>query len=82
MPEGGLSLPPPEVMREHVLFSLRRYWPSGQQAVVDLPVRVESGAGVDLPLRLVAVRLPEWSSSCGVDGCILVPREACHAEGD
>ena len=82
MPEGGLRLPSPEAVREHVLFSLQRYWPSGQQAVADLPVRVQSGAGVDLPLRLVAVRLPEWGRACGVDGHILVPREACHAEGE
>lgn len=82
MPEGGLKLPSPEVIRQHVLLALRRYWPTGQAAFADLPVRVESGARIALPLRLVAVRMPEWSIACGVGGDILVPREACNAEGD
>lgn len=82
MPEGGLRLPPADVIRQHVLVSLQRYWPAGQAALAELPVRVESAARVALPLRLLAVRLPQWGSACGVGGDILVPQEACTAEGD
>jgi len=82
MPESELRLPSPKVIRDHVLVSLRRYWPTGQDAVVGLPVRAEADERVDIPLRLVAVMLPEWGSLCGVDGCILVPREACAAGND
>lgn len=82
MPESGLMLPSPDVIRQHVLVALQRYWPTGPAAVAALPVRVEFGTKIDLPLQLVAVRLPEWSSACGVGGDILVPREACQAKGD
>jgi hypothetical protein len=82
MPESGLMLPSTEVIRQHVLQALRRYWPTGQAAVADLPVRLESGVRIALPLRLVAVTMPKWSSDCGVGGDILIPGEACKAEGD
>lgn len=82
MPESRLRLPSPDVIRQHVLVALRRYWPTGQAAVAALPVRVESGTKLDLPLQMMAMRLPEWSNACGVGGEILVPKEACKTEGD
>lgn len=82
MSKRDLRLPLPDVLRQHMIAALRRYWPTGQAAVAALPVRVESPTKIDLPLRLVAVRLPEWSSSVGVHGEILVPKEVCKTEGD
>lgn len=70
-------LPPRAEMAAHVVKELGRYWPTGREAVASLPVAAVESPKVMLPLRLEAVALPDWAASCGVDGSILVPAEAC-----
>ena len=82
MSKGELRFPPPEVIRQHVLSALKRYWYVGQFAVEALPVRSESNVNITLPLRMVLVKLPEWAGSAGVSGEILVPQEAFKDGGD
>jgi hypothetical protein len=82
MSKDELRLPAPEVMRQHVLSALKRYWHTGQFAVEGLPIRLEPNASIILPLRMVSVQLPEWGCAAGVDGEILVPQEAFNVEGD
>lgn len=82
MPESTFNLPSPDAIRQHVLVALSRYWATGQATVAALPVHLASDTKIALPLQLVAVKLPAWSNTCGVNGEILIPKEACKAEGD
>ena len=73
----GVKLPPPEHIRIHVLDALKRYWISDASQVVNLPIHQNSDCpAVNGPLELVEIRLPTWAEKIGVDGCLLVPREA------
>lgn len=82
MPDQDLVLPSTDFIRQHMLVALQVYWPTGGAAIEELDVRVESAIVVVLPLRLREVRLPDWGGACGVEGCILIPQEACKEEGD
>lgn len=64
-------------IRQHLLVALERYWAGDQEPVSALPVVQVASPELDLPLRLVLVRLPEWAEDVGVDGCIAVPQQAC-----
>ena len=77
MPDKTPAIPSREMMREHVIVSLRRYWKNGEETLRTLPVHDSEAPDVHLPLLLAEVPLPEWGKSCGIDGILLVPREAC-----
>ena len=82
MPEQGLRLPPPEAIRQHVLAALQRYWPIGQTAIGALPVHRKLDPEISHPLQMVSVKLPEWGKAYGVNGEILIPKEACETGED
>ena len=82
MSEHRLQLPPAATIRQHVVRALRRYWASRELVLTEIPVCQQPALSISLPLRLVAVQLPEWAYVCGVDGEILVPQEASTVEGD
>lgn len=72
-----ITLPPPEHIRIHVLDALERYWISDASLVANLPIHQNSECpAINGPLELVEIRLPNWAEKIGVDGCLLVPREA------
>lgn len=73
----GVQLPPMEVLKQHVLVALAGYWKDNDKLLAGLSVQQVSQVVVSGPLRLQAVALPDWAASCGVDGCLLVPKEAC-----
>jgi hypothetical protein len=61
--------------RSSAFEALRRYWPRGGDQVRDLPI-ASAPSETSLPVRLKAVRLPEWAEACGIEGALLVPAEA------
>lgn len=75
-----IVLPDHTEIKRHVLRSLSRYWCAGSRPLEQLPVTDGSSQlRIDLPLRLVKVQLPDWASSIGVDGALLIPCELCTA---
>ena len=77
MRDKSLRLPAPAMIRTHVLRALRRYWLADAAPVDRLPVaRLDPAAPIRCPLRLASVRLPDWASSCTIDGHLLIPQEA------
>lgn len=64
-------------MTQQVLSALDRYWPGQESLVSGLPVLEVEFPGVSGPLRLQNVALPPWAASCGFEGALLVPVEAC-----
>ena len=77
MSADGLKLPSNVQLRQHVLFALAAYWKTNENLISGLPVHQAELFEVSGPLKMHAVILPEWASSSGVDGCLLVPAEAC-----
>jgi hypothetical protein len=76
---SSIALPTPEEMKKHVLASLSAYWSKGSNHIVHLPVNVSNNPRIQLPLKLVSIELPHWATQCGIDGHILVPKEATIA---
>lgn len=69
-------IPSNEAVRAHILSALIRYWPNHSALVDSLPiVRQTLTKPISGPLRLIEVKLPEWATDCGVDGCLLIPQE-------
>ncbi|HUP05574.1 MAG TPA: hypothetical protein VMU47_00370 [Caldimonas sp.] len=79
MAAEGLRTPDAETVRQHVASALRRYWPSNPERVSALPIERRGAVDVRGPLALVDVPLPPYAHGVGVDGRLLVPREACAA---
>jgi hypothetical protein len=72
----NIKLPSASAIKLHILHSLSRYWPSSPELIANLPVySAESELLIKTPLTLCAVSLPDWATSCGVDGIILIPEE-------
>lgn len=72
-----LTLPGAIQMRDHVLAALRHYWPDNPELIARLPIAQKVAQDpISGPLRLVAVKLPEWAAVSGVDGDLLVPQES------
>ena len=76
MGDAAPGLPGRASLRSHVASSLSAYWSHGAAPVEALPVATVDLATIVPPLRLVEVVLPQWAHAAGVDGVVLVPREA------
>ena len=72
-----LNCPTNHDIKEHVLFSLREYWPNTAHIIRSLPIYEVSNFSINLPLQLVEIPLPNWATEIGIQGKILVPTEAC-----
>lgn len=70
-----VNLPSSVEIRQHVVTSLREYWPNSRHLVLALPVQERSVVTTQIPLELVEVSLPEWAIDLGVLGKLLVPSE-------
>ena len=72
-----LKLPQSHLIRDHVIYSLNKYWPGAEKNIQNLPVKShKEEIKLSLPLELIEVKLPNWSKHAGVEGFILVPKEA------
>mgnify|MGYP001822850495 CR=1 FL=1 len=81
MGDRALVLPPSDVRRSQVLGALTAYWPDARAAVEALPVAERRLDDVEVPLRLVAVHVPDWAGRAAVSGEILVPAEVAGQGG-
>jgi hypothetical protein len=77
MQSDGLQPVPRARLKRHLLAALGRYWPERAGLVEQLPIQERFFPEVVGPLQLVDVTLPAWGASFGVDGVLVVPREAC-----
>lgn len=75
MPNEQATLPSRIEMRQHVVTSLKEYWPNTQHILQEFRVPERSFVDVQLPLKLIEISLPEWARDLGVLGKLLVPRE-------
>lgn len=82
MHKSKLELPSAEAIKGHVIASLQRYWFFGATSLHELPIHRQSKFTIELPLRLTAIRLPDWASAYGVNGEILIPQEICPENKD
>lgn len=72
-----LNLPPRDLLINHVLFSLKSYWPENSEKLLELPIpNRQINLNLSLPLKLKEVDLPSWASDLGVNGQLLVPQES------
>lgn len=77
MQSDVLVLPGNKALCNHVLKALCRYWPNDPKPIESLPVQQQRITDpITGPLRLVEVKMPLWAANCGVDGILLVPKEA------
>ena len=77
MQSDVLALPGNKTICSHVLKALCRYWPNDPKPIESLPVQQRRITDpVSGPLRLVEIKMPSWAANCGVDGILLVPKEA------
>jgi len=72
-----LALPGNKAICTHVLTALSRYWPNDSKPIRLLPVQQRRVTDpITSPLSLVEIKMPAWAANCGVDGILLVPKEA------
>jgi len=82
MQNRDLKLPEHNLIRQHILQALFRYWSEDREPLVHLPIPYTEVKQVSGALKLLAVRLPEWAADLGVDGELMVPEESCKNEND
>lgn len=62
--------------KRYTVETLARYWPSGIQNVINLPIPDAAASETQsLPANVKFISLPEWGRDLGDDGKILVPVE-------
>ena len=81
MPANIVALPSQVAIKKHIISALRAYWLNQEKLIRQLPIIDISEPLMNKTLKLYAVNLPDWGKSCGVNGAILVPAEACQ-KGD
>lgn len=62
--------------KECCIFWLAEYWLCGEKSICELPISDEIPDIIKVPVKLVAIKLPDWAAHIGVDGKILIPEEA------
>lgn len=74
-----LTLPAREILVSHVISSLNEYWEENNQSILRLEIpNYQDNFRVMIPLKLVAIDLPEWANFCGIENQILVPQECVN----
>jgi hypothetical protein len=71
-----LNFPKREVVIEHVIKSLNIYFKSNSEEISKLPIASIENFKIRMPLKLIAINLPDWGIEAGVRGQILVPEES------
>ena len=73
-----VKIPNPEKRKKHGLLQLSMYWPEKHKfkKVTNLPIKIKDNPiKISLPLKLAAIKLPDWAKNIGTNGEILVPVE-------
>ena len=68
-------LPERKICKLHILKAFHEYFQSNQICISELPVFEKKTIRIAGALKLVEVNLPEWGTSCGINGLLLVPVE-------
>ena len=68
-------LPEREKCKLHIINAFHEYFNPNQVCISELPVFEKKDIHIEGTLKLVEVSLPEWGSSCGINGIFLVPVE-------
>jgi hypothetical protein len=79
MDNKKLKVPEREKLIKHVIDSLNIYWIKNSELLNNLPIKNHSNFKIQIPLKLVAIKLPDWAARVGVKDCLLVPVE-CSSE--
>lgn len=77
MTDKILPLPQYTLIKSHVCLSMSRYWSVTKLEPEQLPILHALDCKITGCLELREIGLPEWALSCGIEGTILVPVEAC-----
>ena len=72
-----LQSPNQTELQDHVLNSLKRYWPQNSRFVRELPIKRIPFPDVRGPLLLKEILLPDWAKQWAINDVLLVPKEAC-----
>ncbi len=63
-------------IQEYCVNSFSRYWKNNRELISGLPISSVVPEDVELPVKLVSVKLPVWAKKYTISGCFLVPSEA------
>ena len=78
-----LKLPERDVLCRHIIDSLCAYWSQNTDLLSKIPVHChQEKVKIVLPLKMVAIDLPDWGKKFGVKGQMLVPQECVSSEKD
>ena len=78
-----LKLPERDVLCRHIIDSLCTYWSQNTDLLSKIPVHChQEKVKIVLPLKMVAIDLPDWGKKFGVKGQMLVPQECVSSEKD
>ena len=76
MDKNIFKLPNKNIIIEHMVNSLSKYWPNDSEQIKQLPIVNLEEIKISIPLKLAAVELPNWAKECTVNNYILVPIES------
>ena len=72
-----IELPSRDLLVQHVLSSLKNYWPKNSDKLLLLPIQNNQvNLKIALPLQLTEITMPTWATDLGVKGQLLVPKES------
>jgi hypothetical protein len=72
-----LNIPSRGLLTNHVLCSLKTYWPENSEKLLDLPIpNYQVNLKLSLPLKLEEIAMPAWATDLGINGQLLVPKES------
>jgi hypothetical protein len=70
-----LKIPERNFVIKHAIESLKVYFSNNTDRIYQLPVAELENLKIRIPLKLIAIELPDWGAKAGVEGKILVPEE-------
>jgi hypothetical protein len=76
----GLNFPNRDKITKHVIESLGCYFQNSSNEIYSLKIPVIQKIELTIPLLLIPIDLPNWGTEAGIEGQILVPKEAICSE--
>jgi hypothetical protein len=70
-----LKIPERKFIIKHTIEALNIYFSNNTDKIYQLPVAELENLKIKVPLKLIAIELPDWGAKAGVEGKILVPEE-------
>ena len=71
-----LKLPDSKIIKTHIFNSLKVYWDEDKLNVLSLPIVTVSNPAIKIPLKMEKIKLPPWAIDQGINGFMLIPKEA------